>query len=306
MIDLHKLQVFQAVVQQGSFSAAAERLYITQSAVSQHIKDLETLLGQALFQRGRRGVSLTPQGEILSRYAQEIFRLIAQAEAELTNVEQLASGKITLGATPGIAIYLAPHWVQHFRARFPQLSTLLQTGITTQIVTDLLAGRLDLGFVEGELDALEHRSLGWLALADIPQRIVAGFRHPWWERESVTLGELDGQAFILRPPNSQSRIWFDGVLKAHDIVVSVSAEFDHLEAIKNAVASGLCLTVLPGYVVEQELRHGLLHAIPVSDVPMTRTIKLLWNKDMPLSPIARAFLGTLGNLYPEVQTLIGA
>ena len=115
MIDLNKLHVFNVVAQAGSFSAAADRLYITQSAVSQHIKELETGLGRQLFQRGRRGVRLTPHGEILQRYARDIFALVARAEAALTDVAHLSEGRVSIGATPGVAVYLAPEWIQRFR-----------------------------------------------------------------------------------------------------------------------------------------------------------------------------------------------
>jgi DNA-binding transcriptional LysR family regulator len=117
MLDLYKLQIFSVVVQEGSFSAAAERLYMTQSAVSQHIKELEASLGRQLFQRGWRGVRLTSHGEILNRYTGEIFALVTKAESALTDIEHLTSGRVSIGATPGIGIYLAPDWVQYFRAR---------------------------------------------------------------------------------------------------------------------------------------------------------------------------------------------
>src|SRR5690606_28687466 len=122
MLDLYKLQIFSMVVREGSFSAAAERLYMTQSAVSQHIKDLETSLGRRLFQRGWRGVKLTSHGEILNRYTAEIFDLVTRAERALIDIDHLTTGRVNLGATPGIGIYLAPDWVQDFRSRYPQLS----------------------------------------------------------------------------------------------------------------------------------------------------------------------------------------
>ncbi|MBL8120019.1 MAG: LysR family transcriptional regulator, partial [Anaerolineae bacterium] len=134
MLDLYKLHIFSVVAETGSFSAAAERLYMTQPAVSQHIKELEGGLGRTLFQRGWRGVKLTAHGEILQRYTGEIFALVAEAERALTDVEQLSSGRVRVGATPGVGVYLAPEWVQQFRSRYPQLTVALQTGVTASIV----------------------------------------------------------------------------------------------------------------------------------------------------------------------------
>jgi DNA-binding transcriptional LysR family regulator len=87
MLSLYKLEIFNAVVQEGSFSRAAQRLYLTQPAVSQHIQSLESSLGTRLFKRGRRGVQLTPAGEMLHDYTRCIMRLLAEAESAITNVE---------------------------------------------------------------------------------------------------------------------------------------------------------------------------------------------------------------------------
>ena len=126
VLDLYKLQIFSVVVQEGSFSGAAERLYMTQSAVSQHIKDLETNLGVSLFQRGWRGVTLTPHGEILNRYASQILALVISAENALMNIDTLEGGRVSVGTTPGVGVYLAPLWVQQFREQYPQLTVALQ------------------------------------------------------------------------------------------------------------------------------------------------------------------------------------
>lgn len=305
MLDLYKLQIFTVVAQEGSFSAAAERLFITQSAVSQHIKDLETSLGRQLFQRGWRGVSLTPHGDILHRYARDIFALVAKAENALTDVTQIESGKVSIGGTPGITVYLAPEWVQRFRQRYPHLTIAVQTGITSQIVGEVLAGRLDVGFIEGELDSIQAGRLGWLALQDIEQMVVVGFRHDWWDTAVKRIEDLDGQSLIVRPPNSQTRIWLDALLHQHQVEPMIGAEFDNLESIKRAVAAGICLAILPEYVVQNEVKQGLLHMIRLEGAPLRRTLKLIWNRDTYFSPITRALLAELEKDYPALADLTG-
>jgi DNA-binding transcriptional LysR family regulator len=304
MFDLYKLQIFLHVAQEGSFSAAAERLFITQSAVSQHIKELEASLGRTLFERGRRGVRLTPAGETLYRYARDIFALVARAETALTDVEQLTAGKVSLGATPGVASYLAPDWVQAFRRRYPKLTAAIQTGVTAEIVAAVMAQRLDLGLLEGELDSQLDERLGWLELAEIEQRVVVGSRHPWWNAEAVLLDELAGQTFVMRPPNSQSRIWVDQVLRQRGIEPAVGAEFDSPEAIKRAVMAGTCLTILPEYVIQREVEAGMLRALPVRGERLTRTLKVVWDRSGYFSPVARAFLAVLSGTYPALEALL--
>lgn len=304
MLDLYKLQIFSVVVQEGSFSAAAERLYMTQSAVSQHIKELEASLGRQIFQRGWRGVKLTSHGEILNRYTAEIFELVARAESALMDIDNLTSGRISIGATPGIAVYLAPDWVQHFRSRYPQLTVVLQTGVTAQIVSDVLGQRLDIGFIEGELDEHPPPRLASLVLKDIEQQVVVGFKHPFWARDTVQIEDLGQQSLIVRQANSQSRIWLEHTLHQHGIEPVIGAEFDNLESIKRAVSIGLCLAVLPPYVVQSEVEHNLLHMIPIEGKPFTRSLKLIWDATVHFSPITRAFLVELSQYYPALSSLL--
>jgi LysR family transcriptional regulator, low CO2-responsive transcriptional regulator len=304
MLDLYKLQIFSVVVQEGSFSAAAERLYVTQSAISQHIKDLEANLGRQLFQRGWRGVKPTPHGEILHRYTEEIFALVARAENALTDVDKLATGRVSIGATPGIGVYLAPGWVQNFRARYPQLTVALNTGVTAQIVTDILGQRLDIGFIEGELD--DHRSsrLSSLVLEEIEQHVVVGFKHPFWDAASLRIEDLEQQSLIVRETGSQSRIWLEEMLRRHDIDPSIGAEFDNLESIKRTVSLGSCITVLPPYVLESEVEQKLLRMIPIEGKPLTRSLKLIWASDRFFAPVTKAFLRELEKPYPSLRSLL--
>ncbi len=303
MLDFYKLQIFSVVVQEGSFSAAADRLYITQSAVSQHIKDLEASLGRRLFQRGWRGVKLTPHGEVLSRFTDQIFALVSQAENALTDIESLTGGRVSIGATPGIGVYLAPEWVQRFRTRYPQLSVALNTGVTAQIVADVLARRLDIGFIEGELDDHQQVRLASLTLEEVEQNVVVGFRHPLWDSGHLREEDLRDQSFIVRQMHSQSRSWLERTLRQRGIEPHIGAEFDNLESIKRSLLMGQCIAVLPPYVVQSEVEQGTLRAIPVEGRPFTRSLRLIWESNASISPVTRAFLTELTPIYPALASM---
>lgn len=303
MLNLYKLEIFAIVVQTGSFSAAADRLLMTQPAVSQHIQDLEASLGARLFTRGRRGVSLTPAGETLHEYTRTILRLVADAENAVTDVTQLASGHVSVAATPGVSVYRLPDWVQAFRQQYANLSVSVQTNITPQIVADLRSGQLDLGLIEGELDGVEQNGLGVLELETDEQFVIVGPRHPWAQRASVTCDDLNGQEFVMRQRNSQTRIWLDGKLAAAGIQVQVAAEFDNMESIKRSVAKGVGITILPAYAVHSELEIGMLHALPIEGKPMQRTLKLVWNDESYFSPVTRTFLRFLQSYLPRLVEL---
>ena len=304
MIDLHRLYVFHIVAQEGSFSAAAVRLYMTQSAVSQHIKELEASLGQTLFDRGWHGARLTASGEVLAGYARQVFELVAQAENALTDVGRLASGRVSIGASPGVGVYLAPHWVQQFRSQYPRLTVAFNTGVTAQITADVLAHRIDLGVIEGELDPRSLARLGHHILEQVEQSVVVGFKHPFWDMSSVTLAALNQQSFIVRQQNSQSRIWLEQTLKQHGVEPVIGAEFDNLESIKRALGAGRCLAVLPAYVVEVEVEQHMLRRIPVEGQPFVRAMRLIWDREVRFSPVARAFLAFLAEHYPGLQNVL--
>lgn len=301
MLSLYKLEIFATVVQAGSFSAASERLLMTQPAVSQHIQSLEASLGTVLFSRGRRGVSLTTSGQTLYEYTLNILRLVAEAEGAVTQVENLETGQIQIGATPGINAYIVPDWIQSFRQYLPNLSITLKSAITTDIIDDITARTIELGFVEGELEGIMHESLGRIDLAPIQLHVVVGREHAWHERGSVVMDDLNQEAFVSRQVHSRTRVWLDAVFRQHGIAPKIVAEFDSPESIKQAVISGMGFAVLPEYAIQRELEAGHLCAVGIRDVALTRNLKLLWDRRMPFSPIARAFLGHLTTRdYPMV------
>jgi len=257
MLSLYKLEIFGTVVQVGSFSGAAQRLYMTQPAVSQHIQDLEARLGTPLFLRGRRGVTLTPAGKTLYEYTQRILQLVAEAESAVTNVQHLDSGQVTIGATPGVSVYLLPDWIGSFRALYPQLNVSIQTATTTEIANGVLEHQVDIGFVEGELETIGSKRLGSLVLRPVDLFVVVSATHPWHERERVTLDELDQQPFITRQPGSRTRAWVDDLFSQRGVQPRVVGEFDNQEAIKRAVISNIGVSILPDYAISRETAAGM-------------------------------------------------
>ncbi len=301
MLSLYKLEIFNAVVQEGSFSRAAERLYLTQSAVSQHIQGLEASLGTKLFKRGRRGVQLTAPGQMLHSYTRCILRLLAEAESVVTNVEQLSAGQIRIGATPGAGMYLLPGWMRAFQNRFPSLSISLVTDVTTEVASGILNHSLDLGFVEGEPE--DDERLDQLILQDVTQFIVVGQGHPWCRDASVSIAALNGQPFITRSRHSQTRAWLDQLLNQHNISINIVAEFDNPETIKQAVISGMGIAIMPDYVIQREQKLGIIRALPLRDVVLQRALRLMWSKSEPFAPITRALLTHLADQFPQLLTL---
>jgi DNA-binding transcriptional LysR family regulator len=308
MLSLYKLEIFNAVADAGSFSAAADHLLLTQPAISQHIQDLEAATGTQLFKRGRRGVQLTPAGELLLDYTRRILQLVSEAENAVTDIEHLAGGQIRIGATPGVGGYVLPGWVQSFQQRYPQVLTSLRTDTTPQITEHLLNHTLDIGVVEGEW--VENWQIEKVVLQQIDHFVIVQAEHPWVAKQVIPMQALQKQPFITRSPGSQTRAWLDSIMALHGITLNIVAEFDNPEAIKQAVNAGMGITILPDYTVRHEQQLGMLCALPVQDADLQRTMKLIWERHTPFKPVMRAFVTHLAIRFPQllhaVQAKIGA
>lgn len=301
MLSLYKLEIFAAVVQDGSFSQAARRMYLTQSAISQHIQDIENDLGTALFTRGPRGVKLTPEGEILHTYTLRILQMIREAEDAVTNVANITSGQLVIGTTPGVNIYLLPQWIRSFQQRFENLTISVQTDVTPNLVNAVLDHKVDLGIIEGEINTEQAPQLGRVVLEEIDLFVIIGAEHRCWNKETVPTDALNGQPFIVRQQGSQTRQFVEHKLAEHGIKPRIVAEFDNQESIKHAVASGLGITILPEYAIRQEVEMGILQALPIEGVPLKRELKLIWDDLYPFSPSTRAFLSNLAQHFPQAM-----
>lgn len=304
MLKLSKLEVFSVVAEEGSFSAAAERLHLSQPAVSRHMQELENTLGIRLFKRMRRGVELTRGGEVLREYTQKILWLVGQAEGALTDVSQLKLGQMRMISTPGVGVYMLPNWVRTFTTKYPNLTVSLTTQTTSGVIENVLLGRCDLGIVEGEVDTSESNRLGVVVLQPLEWVVVVGSKYPWGHQGTVNLQDLKNMPFVTRQTESHTRLWLDSVFNKYDLSVSYVGEFDNPEAIKEAVMNHMGITILPTYAVAREVNMGYLKTIPIQDAELKRHLRLVWDKERPFSPVSRAFLSQLAEQYTDVKAII--
>ena len=304
MHDLYKLNIFEQVVRDGSFSRAGQSLLMTQSAISQHMRDLERSFGTSLFERTSRGVNLTPAGEVVHTYTQQILQLLRQAQHAIDNLAESARGEILLGVTPGVGGYLLPDWILPFQQNHDHLTLTMQTAISSQIVDGLYNEELDLGIIEGELEGSSANWLGVVELGTIEQMVVIGPQHSWWNRELIQIKELNGQTMIMRQPGSQTRTWLDAKLKEHGVQPQVGAVFDNVESIKRVVARGESIAVLPPYAVHEEVSAGLLQTLSVEERQLCRTLKLIWRQSRPFSLPTLALIRYLTSLWPAVADVL--
>ena len=303
MITLHKLALFRAVYEQGSFNRAAQSLYLAQSVVSQHIQDLEATLGVQLFERTARGVRPTAAGEKLYEYAKRILDLVKEAERVVAQTDEAAEQVLTVGATPGVSVYLLPRWLNYFQQQHPNIGVQLQTALTVDIMRDVQAGHYDLGFIEAEPIELKEFSLHFHRIREVTYWVVASPHHPWHGRNSVTIEDLLHEPFITRQPSSRARKWMEAALGRAAGHLRIVAELDSPGAIKFALLNGMGVAILPDYVVEREVERGELMRLALEGVDLKRSLLMLWSAQQ-FSPVQRAFVETLAVFAPEVHTLL--
>ncbi len=297
MFSLYQLQIFQVVAEEGSISRAAERLYLTQPAVSQHIGALEKDLGTRLFDRGPRGVKLTASGEILGDYARCLLRLADEAYRSVARAADVQEERLRIGASPGAGVYLLPEWVNSFHRRHPSLSVTLTTAITPAIVQAILDGNIDIGIVEGEPDS---DAVDAVPLWDEAIAIVVGRGHPLWGRARVDAATLSRQGFVVREEGSLTRAWESHILGEYGITPHIVASFDSPVAIKQAIISGLGIALLPEFSIRQELTAGTLHAVKLVEGPLVRTLRLLWGAGSRERSAVQAFMVYLNDEFPQL------
>lgn len=304
MITLHKLALFRTVYEQGSFNRAAQSLYMAQSAVSEHVQDLEAALGAKLFERSPRGIQPTTAGERLYEYAGRILDLVSEAERVIGQVQALEDRSLTVAATPGVSVYLLPRWLNQFREHHPNISVNLQTALTLDLVRDVLGGRYELGFVEAEPSEFNEPLLGWHRVQQVTYCVVASPTHPWRGRDTVSVAELLKEPFITRQPGSRARKWLEATLGKAAARLKIVAELDSPGAIKFALLNGMGVAILPDYVIEREVARGELLRLCLEGVNLERSLLMLWNEQRPFNPIQRAFLESLAISAPQVADLL--
>ncbi|RME97082.1 MAG: LysR family transcriptional regulator [Chloroflexi bacterium] len=303
MLNLYQLQIFQTVALAGSFSRAAERLYLSQPAVSQHIQTLESDLGVRLFKRGRRGITLTPSGEILTDYAQCLTRLAEETRDAVTRVEKLAQPQqINIGANPEAGIYLLPNWIRTFHQRHPALTISLKTAITPTIIQAINDNEIQIGIVEGDLD--DDGTIQWTPLWSEDIVVITPPNHPWGNIDRVDISALAQEPLVVREKGSPTRAWEMQVLSQNNVIPQIIAEFDSPAAIKQAVASGLGVAMLPYFAVAPECNTQQLHAVRFTNTSLSRPINLMWAKGSLANQAVHAFISHLSQEFPHLPLQI--
>jgi DNA-binding transcriptional LysR family regulator len=300
MFNLYQVKVFQAVASAGGISRAAERLYLSQPAVSQHIRSLEKTLDVKLFERGRRGVSLTPAGQVFLERTQHLLRMVhdaTEATQAAARGEDFQRMRLRIGATAGVGACLLPHWIRRFYDQYPHSTVNLHIADTPELVHQLAGQALELAIVG---DDFADESVEVTPLWDEEAAIVTAPQHPWAAHAFIHAAELAGQPFVSREVGGLAHAWERHTLSHYGIQPRVIAEFNSPVAIKQAVIAGLGVAMLPCFTVRNEVLSGQLHIVRLYEGTIVRALKLLWTENSLEAPGIDAFLRYLSAEFPSL------
>jgi len=286
-MQLESLKMFVDVVETGSFSRAAQLNHVTQSAVSQQIRALETRYEQRLLSRSARQVTPTPAGERLFRGCKEILARFGEVEQEIREQATEVSGTCTVSTIYSVGLHELNALQRNLLRAHPKVNMRLSYRRSDQVYDDVILGAADLGLVaypqaRAGVDLVPFRE-DKLTLVMPPGHALAA-------KSKVSLSALAGLPFIGFDREAPSRKGIDKLFRDKGVEPNVSMEMDNVETIKRAVELGLGIAILPAATIEHEVQAGTLIARPLSDGSFTRPIGLLVRKGKYLSRAAQAVL----------------
>ena len=282
-MDLNLLRTFQLVAQYQSFSRAATELHLTQPAVTMQIKNLETESGELLFERLGRGLALTPAGEALLVYAEQINNLSEQASETLRHFSK-ERGRLTIGAGTTNTIFRLPEILQEYQRNYPQIEIRIRNGNSDLITGLVTENAVDLGLVT-TIDPTAR--LQNIPLFSDQIWLVAPSNYP----TVIQPAALSSESLILFRAGSGFRRYLDEQFQSYRFKPRVTMELESIEAIIRLVHSGLGLSFLPEVAVIEEINAAKLRRVEVSGwQPMSRQTFLIHRYDKYLTWPIRAFL----------------
>ena len=285
-MDLSQLEVFLTVARERRFSRAAEKLYRTQSAVSQTIRKLEQEIGEPLFDRSSREGVLTDAGHVLEEYAEKLLNLRQDAQGALVELRELQKGKVVIAANEFTALYLLPVLAE-FRLRHPMIRITVQRALGSHIPDDILKHTVEFGVLSYDPQEPQIHStvvyLDKLVLVVPPGHALAS-------ANEVSIRQLGAESFVAHIVASPYRDKVIEAFRVHKTPLHMDVELPTLQAIKRFVAMGNGVALVPEISVENEIARGELFRVSVRELHFERQLRLVYRQESTLSHAGRAFL----------------
>jgi len=284
-MDFRSLSYFKVVAEELNFTRAAERLNMSQPPLSMQIKQLEEDLGVTLFIRGKRHLTLTPEGLLLKRRTDQLLDFTDKTRSELLGLKNNLAGTLHLGIVEGRAPYFVARWIAGFRDEFPLVDYSISNGSSDDVLEMLSRGNVDLAVVAAPYDT-EH--LDGINVGQEPWVAMIPNDHPLALRmgNSVSLADLKDEALII--PQRPSRVtaiqqWFRGVGVEPHVICRLSSYVNAIALVEQKV--GICIFPQTTYTPNQHIVTKI-----ITDPPRKNEYDLVWFRSQPPKGLAEEFI----------------
>lgn len=278
---LKQLQVFNAIASHESVSRAAEEVYMTQSAVSMSLAQLENLLDRPLFVRHGNRLTLSHWGRWLRPQARKIIQNAQQIDQGLKD-QHLISGTLSLCASQTAAEHLLPKLISNIDNDFPELRIDMSVENSEEVIRGLLNHDFELGIIEGRNDDSRVQQE---SIFDDHLVVFTNTHHPYVNARQVSLAQLEQARWILREHGAGTRRIFESVVHGLIEQLDVWKEYESVGVIKELVKNGVYLGCLPFLDVKAEVERGELVILNTPELNMHRTLSFVWLEDLGQNPL---------------------
>jgi DNA-binding transcriptional LysR family regulator len=299
---LHQLKVFEAVARNSSFTRAAEELFLTQPTVSMQVKQLSKTVGMPLFEQVGKKLYLTESGKELFATCQDMFERMERFEMAIANIKGLKQGALRISAVT-TAKYVIPRILGPFCNRYPGIDVSLTVMNHQHVLEGLSSNRNDLYIVSHVPEDLDVQSKLFI---ENPLVVLAPKTHPLVGEKNISLERLAQEPFIMREPGSETRRATQGLFDSHGIKLKVRLDLGSNEAIKQAIAGGMGLSVLSKHTMALEGLTNQLAILDVVEFPIARNWYVIYPSGKQLSTIAQEFLDYLLNEGKQIAKATSA
>lgn len=296
MINFNQLRCFWEAARTGSYSKAAQSLFVTQPAVTAQIRSLEETTGLKLFRKRARQMVLTEAGSELFQYAQRVFDLEREMESLVAQMHKLRRGVLKVATTKTYARYLMPSIMTRFHASYPGIKIVLDEGSSLEMARSLLDLRSELGVLARVEETKRIKFIPFRS-----ERIVlfTSPGHPLAAKGAIRFSELEGQPVIMKEKGSGTHQLVAQSFALHGMVPNVLVETSNVEFIKDMVSKGEGISFLVEQAVRNDVVDGSVKIVEILDHKMQLPVFVATREGDELSPAAKAFLEILLSIRVE-------
>lgn len=296
MINFNQLRVFYHAARYENFTMAAEKLFITQPAVTAQVKLFEEHCNLKLFKKKGRRMYLTDEGRILYDYARQVFDYEKEIDDTIEDLHALKRGMLRLGTTKTYARYFMPFIMTSFHETYPQVKINLDEGSSQAMTLSLLEIKNEVAVIA---KAVDHPDVHFIPFSQEELVFILSPEHPLAVKKTVSLKDLKNEPIIMKEIGSGTRKLVNGLFEKSGIIPSILMETSNTEFIKQLVQRGDGLSFVVREAVATELAEGKLATVPIEGKKIYLDVSIAYLKGQRLSPSAQAFLDILAEMAPK-------